>query len=61
VRFASPTFLGDDLEVRLYDLSDLSDVSDAAAGAEAGRRVHPFEAEAGGAAVVRNGRADVRP
>jgi acyl dehydratase len=45
VRFASPTFIGDDLEVHLY---------------QAGDRLFAFEADAGGAAVVRNGLAELR-
>ncbi|HZQ59434.1 MAG TPA: MaoC/PaaZ C-terminal domain-containing protein [Acidimicrobiales bacterium] len=45
VRFASPTFIGDELEVHLYRASD---------------RVYAFEADAGGAAVIRNGLFELR-
>jgi acyl dehydratase len=45
VRFATPTFLGDRLEVRLYD---------------AGPLACAFEADAGGATVITNGRAELR-
>jgi hypothetical protein len=45
VRFASPTFLGDELHVQVY---------------RAGELAYPFEAEAGGAAVIRNGLVELR-
>jgi acyl dehydratase len=48
VRFASPTFLGDDLHVHLFS------------GSSSGPGTFPFEAEAGGAAVVRNGLVELR-
>ena len=46
VRFASPTFLGETLEMRLY---------------EDGDQGYAFEAESAGAAVIRNGVAELRP
>ena len=45
VRFASSTFIGERLEVRLYD---------------AGRLGVAFEAAAGGATVITHGRAELR-
>lgn len=45
VRFAMPTFLGERLDVRLYD---------------AGPLACAFEADAGGATVITNGRAELR-
>lgn len=45
VRFATPTFLGDELTVRIYDAGPLG---------------YAFEADAGGAAVVTHGRAELR-
>ena len=45
VRFATPTFLGDRLDVRLYD---------------AGNTSCAFEADAGGATVITHGRAELR-
>jgi acyl dehydratase len=45
VRFATPTFLGDRLDVRLYD---------------AGPLTCAFEADAGGATVITHGRAELR-
>lgn len=45
VRFATPTFLGDDLEVRLY---------------EVGPRSYGFEADSAGRRVISNGRAELR-
>lgn len=45
VRFASPTYVGDDLVVHLY---------------EAKGNAYAFEAEAGGAVVIRNGIAELR-
>lgn len=44
VRFATPTFLGDELCVRVYDAGGLG---------------YAFEAEAGGAPVVTHGRAEI--
>jgi acyl dehydratase len=49
VRFASPAYLGDDLTVGLYD----------AGGRLDGVRSIAFEAEAGGATVISNGRAEL--
>ena len=46
VRFASPTFLGEDLEMRLYRRSD--------------DHTYAFEAQSNGAPVVRNGLAELR-
>jgi acyl dehydratase len=43
VRFASPTFLGEELAVRVYDAGDLG---------------YAFEAECAGALVITNGRAE---
>lgn len=45
VRFASPTFLGERLTVRIYD---------------AGEAAVAFEADSGGAAVITHGRAELR-
>jgi hypothetical protein len=45
VRFASPTFLGETLRVRLYDAGPLG---------------YAFEADCAGARVVTNGRAELR-
>ena len=45
VRFASPTFLGDDLEAHFYQATE---------------HTYAFEAEAGGAAVIRNGLVELR-
>jgi acyl dehydratase len=45
VRFATPTFRGEQLTVRLY---------------EAGPRAYAFEAHAGGATVITHGRAELR-
>lgn len=45
VRFASPTFVGDDLDVHVYREGD---------------RTYAFEADAGGAAVIRNGLVELR-
>lgn len=46
VRFAAPTYVGDDLDVHLY---------------EAGAGTYVFEADAGGSAVIRNGLAVLDP
>ncbi len=46
VRFASPVFVGENVEMSLY---------------EAGTRTYAFEADSAGAAVVRNGLAEIRP
>jgi acyl dehydratase len=46
VRFASPTFVGDDLAVHVHQTSE---------------RTYAFEAEAGGATVIKNGLAELRP
>jgi acyl dehydratase len=45
VRFASPTFVGEDLALHLFQLDE---------------RTYAFEAESSGAAVIRNGRAELR-
>lgn len=45
VRFASPTYVGDDLSVHIY---------------EAGDDTYAFDAEAGGAVVIRDGLAELR-
>ncbi|HEY7106987.1 MAG TPA: MaoC/PaaZ C-terminal domain-containing protein [Acidimicrobiia bacterium] len=45
VRFATPTFLGEQLHVRLYDAGELG---------------YAFEADSAGATVVTHGRAEVR-
>lgn len=49
VRFASPAYLGDDLTVRMYDAGVSLD----------GLQSVAFEATAGGAAVISNGRAEL--
>jgi acyl dehydratase len=49
VRFASPAYIGDDLTVRMYDAGYSLD----------GLRSVAFEAEAGGAIVISNGRAEL--
>jgi acyl dehydratase len=46
VRFASPVFVGDDVEVHAF---------------QAGSHLYAFEADAGGASVIRNGLAELRP
>jgi acyl dehydratase len=45
VRFASPTFLGERLDVRLYDAGPLG---------------YAFEADSAGATVITHGRAELR-
>ena len=45
VRFATPTFLGDELQVRVYDAGPLGCA---------------FEADSGGATVITHGRAELR-
>jgi hypothetical protein len=46
VRFASPTFLGDQLDLRLFEVGPLS---------------YAFEAESAGKRVIANGLAELRP
>ncbi|HEY8523594.1 MAG TPA: MaoC/PaaZ C-terminal domain-containing protein [Acidimicrobiales bacterium] len=51
VRFAAPAFPGDDVEVTAYELD----------GTPEGGAAYAFEAHAGGRAVLRHGRVEVRP
>ena len=51
VRFSSPTFPGDDIEVAVYDAGD----------GERGARAFAFEAESAGRSVLKHGRIEVLP